>query len=71
MNEEKAYELINKWRIIPRIMALVVTYMGAHCSHWYFTMSEPTQAQTAFAGTILALVVGFYKFYMETGSPKK
>ena len=62
---------MNEWRVIPRLMALVVTYMGLHASHWYFTLEAPTQEQTVFIGTTLALCVGFYKWYMESGNPQK
>lgn len=67
----EAYDKINQYRVIPRMMALVVTYMGLHASHWYFTLDAPTTEQTAFIGTVLTLCIGFYKFYMETGSPQK
>jgi len=73
MNEEKAYELINKWRIIPRLMALASLIMGLEITHWYVVTlgKDATTEQTAFASTVILAIVGLWKWYMETGNPKK
>jgi len=72
MTEEKAYELINKWRLIPRLMALASLIMGMEITHWYISLgSAATTEQTGFASAVILAIVGLWKWYMETGNPKK
>ncbi|MFQ5335163.1 MAG: hypothetical protein ACE5DN_03715 [Flavobacteriales bacterium] len=62
---------INKWRVVPRLMALASVVLGLEITHWYITLEAATKEQTAFASTVILAIVGMWKWYMETGNPQK
>ena len=64
-------ELINRWRVIPRIIVLLYGYTFYEVSHWFMSLDEPTAPQAAFVSTIVGAGAAFFGLYVNSGASLK
>lgn len=65
----KLHDVINQYRIVPRLMALFMMYMTWLISHWFMGLETPGAEQAGFVSAWAASSVAFFKFYLDT--PKR
>lgn len=59
-------ELINRYRIVPRLIVLSTLWLTWKLTYWFMQLPDPTGEQTAFVTGFTAGAVAFFKFYMHT-----
>ena len=70
------YKKINQWRVIPRIIAFFVMYM-MYAFHMWFTnngellITDMSEWSLVGYASVQATSIGFFKFYMESGTSTK
>lgn len=52
------------WKILPRFMMLVSTFMSWRCAEWFMDLSNPTAAQSAFVSVVTGMMVGIFGIWM-------
>lgn len=62
------YDLLNKYRIVPRIMVSGYGYMLVQTSDWFMALPDPTGPQAAFISTIWGASAAFFGFYLNSGN---
>lgn len=60
-------EVMDAWRIYPRLLLSGYGYMCWHLTMWYEALPVPTTEQSGFAGAIIGLAVPLTGWYMSTG----
>jgi len=60
-------ELLNHWRIIPRLCVASYAWMFYEVASWFMHLPDPTNAQAAFVSTFTAAAAAFFNFYAQTG----
>jgi len=70
---DKIADIFNKHRIFPRFVAIVILYIFYQFHLWFTSVPITDIKEWAIVGygTVLATVVGFAKFYMESGINSK
>ena len=63
-------ERVLKWQIMPRIMMLAVTVLTYQAVHWFMTLPDPTNAQSAFVSVIVGAGAAWFGLYVG-GSARK
>ena len=62
--------LLDKFRIIPRLIMLAYIYAFYSSTVWFMALPDPTNAQAAFISTIVGAGAAFFGLYVgKTGSP--
>lgn len=62
-----AAELVDAWRVYPRLLLGGYGYICWHLTMWYEALKVPTTEQSAFAGAIVGLAVPLSGLYMGIG----
>ena len=60
----KAAGLLDKFRIIPRLVMLAYIYAFYSATVWFMALSNPTNAQAAFISTIVGAGAAFFGLYV-------
>jgi|TARA_R110000822_G_scaffold21658_2_gene68273 hypothetical protein len=62
--------LLDKFRVIPRLIMLAYIYAFYQSTTWFMALSDPTNAQAAFISTIVGAGAAFFGLYVgKGGSP--
>ena len=62
--------LLDKFRVIPRLIMLAYIYAFYQSTVWLMSLSDPTNAQAAFISTIVGAGAAFFGLYVgKSGSP--
>ena len=62
--------LLDKFRVIPRLIMLAYIYSFYQSTTWFMALPEPTNAQAAFISTIVGAGAAFFGLYVgKGGSP--
>jgi len=62
--------LLDKFRVIPRLIMLAYIYSFYQSTTWFMALPEPTNAQAAFISTIVGAGAAFFGLYVgKSGSP--
>ena len=62
--------LLDKFRVIPRLIMLAYIYAFYQSTVWFMSLSDPTNAQAAFISTIVGAGAAFFGLYVgKSGSP--
>ena len=62
--------LLDKFRVIPRLIMLAYIYAFFQSTVWFMSLSDPTNAQAAFISTIVGAGAAFFGLYVgKSGSP--
>jgi len=67
---EGKWEIVNKWRIIPRIMILMYGYLFYEVSNWFMGLITPNSQQAAFVSVIVGASAAFFGLYVNSGKEK-
>ena len=60
----KTAGVIDKFRLIPRLIMLAYIYAFYSSTIWYMALSDPTNAQAAFISTIVGAGAAFFGLYV-------
>ena len=55
---------ILEWKIIPRLMMLVITLMSWRCAEWFMNLEDPTAPQSAFVSVVMGAMTGAFGIWM-------
>lgn len=69
MDHEKLNKTINRYRVFPRIFALLYALLVGYTSVWYMGLDDPSAQQTAFVSAITTASAAYFKFYVQSGPP--
>ena len=62
--------LLDKFRVIPRLIMLAYIYAFYQSTTWFMALPDPTNAQAAFISTIVGAGAAFFGLYVgKGGSP--
>jgi len=62
--------LLDKFRVIPRLIMLAYIYAFYQSTVWFMALTDPTNAQAAFISTIVGAGAAFFGLYVgKSGSP--
>ncbi len=64
-------DLINRFRLVPRLVLLAMGYAFYDFMQWFYEQSDLTNAQSAIGVALVGGVIGLCKFYFETGAFQK
>ena len=60
----KAAGMMDKFRLIPRLIMLAYIYAFYSSTRWFMALSNPTNAQAAFISTIVGAGAAFFGLYV-------
>ena len=60
----KAAGMMDKFRLIPRLIMLAYIYAFYSSTIWFMALSNPTNAQAAFISTIVGAGAAFFGLYV-------
>ena len=60
----KTAGLLDKFRVIPRLVMLAYIYAFYSATVWFMALSNPTNAQAAFISTIVGAGAAFFGLYV-------
>lgn len=62
--------LLDKFRVIPRLIMVAYIYAFYQSTTWFMALTDPTNAQAAFISTIVGAGAAFFGLYVgKGGSP--
>jgi hypothetical protein len=62
--------LLDKFRVIPRLIMLAYIYAFYQSTVWFMALTDPTNAQAAFISTIVGAGAAFFGLYVgKAASP--
>ena len=62
--ENMASTIIDDYKIFPRIMMLVVTILTYQATHWFMSLPDPTNSQSAFVSVIVGAGAAWFGLYV-------
>jgi hypothetical protein len=60
-------ELMDVWRVVPRLLLLAYGYLVWHVVKWYMTIPDPTSSQTTLVTVIAGLSTAVIGLYQSSG----
>lgn len=60
-------EILDAYRIVPRLLLLGFAYLLWYVVSWYTTLTDPTTQQTAFVSAVVGITAPITAFYFQTG----
>lgn len=63
----KAAEVIDAYRIIPRLSMGVFWYFVFQVAEWFCSLPDPTTQQSAFATAVVSSIIPYVGWYQSTG----
>ena len=60
----KTAGLLDKFRVIPRLIMIAYIYAFYSATTWFMALSDPTNAQAAFISTIVGAGAAFFGLYV-------
>lgn len=63
----KYAEIIDGYRIVPRLILGLYCYVGYNISQWFMYIDEPTSQQSAFVSTYALTTSAVIGLYQKTG----
>ena len=70
MNTERFADLLDRLRVIPRILAFGYGWMMWEVAQWFMSLPDPNSPQAAFVSTIAGAAAGVFGFYVNSGARK-
>jgi len=64
-------QLMNNWRIIPRLIIALYGYVFWDVLQWFMDLSEPTNSQAMFVSTVVGAAPAFFGLYVNSGDKGK
>ena len=63
-------EAIDKWRVWPRLLITLYGIMFYRSTEWFMSLSDPTNAQSAFISVIVGAGAAWFGLYCGSGHKK-
>jgi len=60
----KTAGILDKFRLIPRLIMFAYIYAFYHSTMWFMSLDDPTNAQAAFISTIVGAGAAFFGLYV-------
>lgn len=60
-------ELLDVYRILPRVLVAGYTYLLWDVIQWYMALPEPTTQHAALVTTVVGAAAGFFGLYVNSG----
>lgn len=60
-----AAEKILEWKLLPRLMMLVMTTMSWRVVEWFMTLPDPTAAQAGLVSVVTGAMTGAFAVWMN------
>ena len=60
-------ELIDAWRVFPRLFFGAYIAFFMYTTHWYTTLQDPTPEQTTFIGIFTGVGTAWFGLYLGSG----
>lgn len=60
-------ENLDKWRIIPRLLMMALTFMTFKAVMWFMTLPVPTLEQTTLVSVMSATLTGAFGMFLGSG----
>lgn len=57
-------EQILKWRLLPRGMMVIMTFMAWRCVEWYMSLPSPSIEQSGFVSVVMGAMTGSFAIWM-------
>lgn len=70
MDKKPKSDLLNDYRVFPRIFSLLFIVLMWVASDWFMGLPSPTPEQAAFMSTMIATSAAMFKFYVTSGNQK-
>ena len=70
MKVENIADIINKLRIVPRLLMLGYGFIFYEITHWFMNIPDPTAPQSAFVATVVGSAAAFFGLYVGSGNKK-
>jgi len=61
---------ILEWKILPRLMMLIMTIMSWRCAEWFMSLEAPTAPESAFVRIVMGAMAGAFGIWMGGESKK-
>ncbi len=61
-------EMLNEWRIIPRLLVLCYGAFCLYVGMWFMELENPVNAQSVFVSVIWGAATGWFGFYVNSGN---
>ena len=62
-----ASQKILEWKLIPRLMMLMMSVSAWRVVEWFMTLPDPTNAQSAFVSVIVGAGAAWFGLYVGSG----
>ena len=62
-----AAEVVDAWRLIPRIILLGYGWILWESQHWFFSLEDPSAPQSVYVSVIWGAGTGLTGWYFNTG----
>ena len=53
------------WKVMPRLMMLVVTVLAYQVTHWYMGLPDPTMQQSGLVSVVMGALTGCFAVWMN------
>lgn len=63
----KYAEIIDAYRVIPRLLLIGFGYLVWHVVEWFTGLEVPTTQQAAFVSAVVGIAAPISAFYFQTG----
>ena len=63
-------QAIDKWRVWPRMLITLYGVMFYKTTDWFMTLSDPTNAQSAFVSVVVGAGAAWFGLYCGSGGNK-
>lgn len=63
----KNADVLNEYRVFPRLFAVLYAVLVAVTSTWFMGLADPSAAQAGFVSAIATASAAYFKFYVESG----
>mgnify|MGYP007047357216 CR=1 FL=1 len=60
-----AAEKILEWKLLPRLMMLIMTIMSWRVVEWFMTLPDPTAAQAGLVSVVTGAMTGAFAVWMN------
>ena len=61
-------EIVNSWRVIPRLMIGLYGYMFYRVAEWFMALPDPSAAQSTFVSVMVGAAATFFGLYVNSSS---
>ena len=68
--KEEVPEVINAYRVMPRLLIALYGYAFYETINWFMTLAEPNMAQSGFVSVIVGAGAAWFGLYVNSGTGK-